>query len=197
MIALSPRFIDALSSSKSRRIAVPAPLSSPLICGLPLPANPPIDGTCQSHRCTVNIKSSTFMDQASTTPQSRGRGGNTRTPRAKIQTAQREEQIVGLRLRHVSFSAIARQLGISKSNAVRGFERALRRNTRVNIEDYQRSELAELDAEQASIWSTIAEENATWKVKFAGMYRLNRIHIRRADRIPRLTPAISGVGSQA
>ena len=70
------------------------------------------------------------MDQTPNEAPKRGRGGDTRTPQAKQQIAQREEQIVQLRLRRIPFSAIARTVGVNKSNAIRAFNKALRRNTR-------------------------------------------------------------------
>jgi hypothetical protein len=52
------------------------------------------------------------MDQVTNEPK-RG-GGDTRTPQAKQEIAKREEQIVALRLRHHSFAAIGRVVGISE-----------------------------------------------------------------------------------
>jgi DNA-binding CsgD family transcriptional regulator len=56
-------------------------------------------------------------------------GGDTRTSSAKQATARREEQIVALKLRHHSYSAIARVVGISRQSAQKAFLRALHRNT--------------------------------------------------------------------
>ena len=86
------------------------------------------------------------MDQA-TNESKRGAGGDTRTPQAKQEIARREQQIVALRLRHHSFAAIGRVVGISKQNAQKTFHRALRRNTDQDIQTHHRSELAELDVE--------------------------------------------------
>ena len=86
------------------------------------------------------------MDQA-TNEFKRGAGGDTRTPQAKQEIARREQQIVALRLRHHSFAAIGRVVGISKQNAQKTFHRALRRNTDQDIQTHHRSELAELDVE--------------------------------------------------
>jgi hypothetical protein len=55
------------------------------------------------------------MDQTSNDNSKRGRGGDQHTPQAKQRTAQREEQIVQLRLRRIPFSAIARTVGIAQS----------------------------------------------------------------------------------
>lgn len=110
-------------------------------------------------------------------------GGDQRSPAAKVETARREEQIVALRLRRVSYNKIARALGISKVSAIRAFDRAIRRTTKANIGEYHRVELAELEAEQASIWETIdagKERKDAWRIKMAGLSMLNRIHIRRA-----------------
>src|ERR1700674_5135417 len=69
------------------------------------------------------------MDQAPFEPPKRGRGGDTHTPQARVDIARREEQIVALRLRHIPFAAIARTVGVNKSNAIRAFTKALRRTT--------------------------------------------------------------------
>jgi hypothetical protein len=42
-----------------------------------------------------------------------GGGGDTKTAQARQEIARREEQIVALRLRHRSFSAIGRVVGVS------------------------------------------------------------------------------------
>jgi hypothetical protein len=89
------------------------------------------------------------MDQAPFEPSKSSRGGDTRTPQARVDIARREEQIVALRLRHIPFAAIARTVGVNKSNAIRAFNKALRRNTDQDISTHHRSELAELDAQQA------------------------------------------------
>jgi hypothetical protein len=89
------------------------------------------------------------MDQVTNGP-NRG-GGDTRTPSAKQEIARREEQIVALRLRHHSYSAIGRVVGVSKQNAQKAFLQALHRNTAVDIQTHHRSELAELDAQQAKL----------------------------------------------
>jgi hypothetical protein len=75
-------------------------------------------------------------------------------PHAKQEIAKREEQIVALRLRHHSFGAIGRVVGISKQNAQKSFLRALRRNTDADIQTHHRSELAELEAEAKVAWET-------------------------------------------
>jgi hypothetical protein len=106
-------------------------------------------------------------------------GGDKRTSRAKVDIAKREQQIVQLRLRRIPFAAIARTVGVSKSVAVRGFYRALRRNTDQDIQTHHRSELAELDAEASAAWElTDTKDNP--KTRAAGLAALNRIHIRRA-----------------
>jgi hypothetical protein len=65
-------------------------------------------------------------------------GGDTRTPAAKLAAAQREEQIVALRLRHVPFAAIGRQLGISRIGAYKTFHKAIRANTKEDIQEHHR-----------------------------------------------------------
>src|SRR3984893_15921451 len=118
------------------------------------------------------------MDQPPNSHSNKG-GGDTRTPQAKQKIAQREEQIVQLRLRRIPFAAIARTIGINKSQAVRGFYRALRRNTDQDISTHHRSELAELDAEASAAWELVDTKDNP-KTRAAGLAALNRIHIRRA-----------------
>jgi hypothetical protein len=118
------------------------------------------------------------MDQA-TNESKRGAGGDTRTPQAKQEIARREQQIVALRLRHHSFAAIGRVVGISKQNAQKTFHRALRRNTDQDIQTHHRSELAELDVEAGAAWELVDTKDNP-KARAAGLAALNRIHIRRA-----------------
>lgn len=118
------------------------------------------------------------MDQA-TNEFKRGAGGDTRTPQAKQEIARREQQIVALRLRHHSFAAIGRVVGISKQNAQKTFHRALRRNTDQDIQTHHRSELAELDVEAGAAWELVDTKDNP-KARAAGLAALNRIHIRRA-----------------
>ena len=117
------------------------------------------------------------MDQATNAP--RRPGGDTRTPGAKQKIAQREEQVVALRLRHHSFTAIGRVVGLSRQNAQKAFVRALHRNTAVDIQTHHRSELAELEAEAKAAWEMVDVKDAP-RTRAAGLTILNRIHIRRA-----------------
>src|SRR6202045_3207964 len=120
------------------------------------------------------------MDQAPFEPSKRSRGGDTHTPQARIDIASREEQIVALRLRHIPFAAIARTVGVNKSNAIRAFNKALRRNTDQDIQSHLRSELAELDAQQAKLWTVVDNNKVSEKNLIAAINAMNRIHIRRA-----------------
>src|ERR1700692_4578119 len=119
------------------------------------------------------------MDQPPNSHSNKG-GGDTRTPQAKQRIAQREEQIVQLRLRRIPFAAIARTVGIAKSQAVRGFYRALRRNTDQDIQAHHRNELADLEMEQAKYWSIIDAQKDNWKAQVSALRALNFVHIRRA-----------------
>jgi hypothetical protein len=120
------------------------------------------------------------MDQAPFEPSKRSRGGDTHTPQARVDIARREEQIVALRLRHIPFAAIARTVGVNKSNAIRAFNKALRRNTDQDISTHHRSELAELDAQQAKLWTVVDNPKESSKNLIAAVNAMNRIHIRRA-----------------
>jgi hypothetical protein len=106
-------------------------------------------------------------------------GGDTRTPGAKQEIAKREQQIVALRLRHHSFTAISRVVGISRQSAQKAYLRALRRNTDQDIQTVHRSELAELDLEAAAAWELVDTKDSL-RARAAGLLALNRIHIRRA-----------------
>src|SRR6202795_3897453 len=120
------------------------------------------------------------MDQAPFEPPKRGRGGDTRTPQARLDIARREEQIVALRLRRIPFSAIARTVGVNKSNAIRAFNKALRRNTDQNISTHHRTELAELEAEQANVWRAMDANKENWQAQMSGTAQLRGIPPRRA-----------------
>jgi hypothetical protein len=58
------------------------------------------------------------MDQLPFDTPQRGRGGDTRTPQAKADIAKRENQIVELRLRNISYAAIGRVVGVSKTAVI-------------------------------------------------------------------------------
>src|SRR5580704_2443262 len=89
-------------------------------------------------------------------------GGDTHTPQARVDIARREEQIVALRLRHIPFSAIARTVGVNKSNAIRAFHKALRRSTsESDIQTHHRSELDELAIQQAKLWTVVDNAKST------------------------------------
>jgi hypothetical protein len=106
-------------------------------------------------------------------------GGDTKTAQARQEIARREEQIVALRLRHRSFGAIGRVVGVSKQAAQKAYFKALHRNTDQDISTHHRSELAELDAEASAAWELVDTKDSP-KARAAGLAALNRIHIRRA-----------------
>jgi hypothetical protein len=118
------------------------------------------------------------MDQDTNEPKRRA-GGDHRTPIAKQQIAQREQQIVALRLRHHSFAAIGRVVGVTKQNAQKAYLRALHRNTDQDLQTHHRSELAELEMEAAAAWELVDNKDSP-KSRAQGLAALNRIHIRRA-----------------
>jgi hypothetical protein len=107
-------------------------------------------------------------------------GGDHHSKQAKVDIAGRGEQIVALRLRHHSFAAIGRTVGISKQAAQRAFQKALHRNTDKTIQTHHRSELAELEMEQSRLWQTLDQEKDNWKAVVSCLNAINRIHIRRA-----------------
>jgi hypothetical protein len=107
-------------------------------------------------------------------------GGDTKTAQARQEIARREEQIVALRLRHHSFAAIGRVVSVSKQTAQKAYYKALRRNTDQDIQSHHRSELAELDAQQAKPWTVVDKNDVSEKNLIAAINAMNRIHIRRA-----------------
>src|ERR1700719_54931 len=113
------------------------------------------------------------------TPKNRG-GGNTRTPQARIDHVARENQIVELRLRNISFAAIGRAVGFSKTAAIKAFYKALRRNTDQDISTHHRSELAKLEMEETRLWQALDTHKESWQATATCMSGLNRIHVRRA-----------------
>jgi DNA-binding CsgD family transcriptional regulator len=121
------------------------------------------------------------MDQL-TNEGKRAAGGDTRTPQARQDIAKREEQIVALRLRHTPYSAIGRQLGITRQSAQTAFNKSLRRTITQDIKTHHRTELAELELEQSEVWKILdREENRkNDRTRLACLDRLNRVYIRRA-----------------
>src|SRR6202035_2003936 len=120
------------------------------------------------------------MDQLPFDPGQRGRGGDTRTPQAKADIAKRENQIVELRLRNISYAAIARVVGVSKTAVINTFKRALYRNTNQDIQTHHRSELAKLEMEETRLWQALDMHKESWQATATCMSGLNRIHVRRA-----------------
>jgi hypothetical protein len=119
----------------------------------------------------------------------RPEGGDKRSPAAKINIAKREEQIVSLRLRGLTFLEIGRTAGVSKQAAVKAFQKALRRNTDFDIQSYHRSELAKLDLEEANVWRVMDANRDKPKVQFDGTAQLRGIHVRRAKLLGLDAPA--------
>jgi hypothetical protein len=115
-----------------------------------------------------------------TNDSSKGAGGDKHSAQAKQEIARREEQIVALRLRHHSFAAIGRVVGVSKQAAQKTYFKALRRNTDQDISTHHRSELAELDAQQAKLWTVVDNPKVNEKSLVAAINAMNRIHVRRA-----------------
>jgi hypothetical protein len=120
------------------------------------------------------------MDQLPFDTPKRGHGGDTRTPKAKVDIAKRENQIVELRLRNISFAAIGRAVGVSKVSAIKAFYKALRRNTDQDIQTHHRSELAKLEMEETRYWQALDTHKENWQAVAALSGSLNRIHTRRA-----------------
>jgi len=110
----------------------------------------------------------------------RGPGGDTHTPKARVDIAKRENQIVELRLRNTSFAEIGRTVGVSKVSAIKAFYKALRRNIDQDIQTHHRAELGKLDMEEANVWRAMDANKEDWRAQMAGTAQLNRIHVRRA-----------------
>ena len=71
-------------------------------------------------------------------------GGDTRTPRAKVDIAKREQQIVALKLRGIPTPDIARVVGVSRQGVNKAFKKALRRQTDDALDAWHRTELGKL-----------------------------------------------------
>src|ERR1700737_377248 len=118
------------------------------------------------------------MDQLPFDTPKRGRGGDTRTPQAKFEIARRENQIVELRLRNISFAAIGRAVGISKKGGGKAFHKTLHRNTDQDISTHHRSELAKLEMEETRLWQVLDTHKENWQATATCISGLNRIHVR-------------------
>jgi hypothetical protein len=109
-------------------------------------------------------------------------GGDKRTPRAKVDIAKREQQIVALKLRGIAAPEIARVIGISDRAVRAAFNKALRRQTEDALDAWHRTELGGLAMEATNIWRLmdLPENKNDWRAQAALEDRLMRIHIRRA-----------------
>src|SRR5712672_423633 len=107
-------------------------------------------------------------------------GGDKRTPRAKVDIAKREQQVVALKLRGIPGPEIARVIGISDRAVRASFKKALHRETSRDIQTHHRVELAKLDMEEANLWRSMDANKADWRVQMSGTAQLRGIHIRRA-----------------
>src|ERR1700720_506918 len=109
-------------------------------------------------------------------------GGDKHTPRAKVDIAKREQQIVALKLRGIPTPDIARVVGVSGRGVNKAFSKALRRQTEDTLDAWHRTELGKLAMEETNIWRLmdIPENKGDWRAQSALEDRLIRIHIRRA-----------------
>jgi hypothetical protein len=107
-------------------------------------------------------------------------GGDKVSPQAKLEIARREEQIVALRLRGISFVEIGRVIGMSRMSAFRAFKKALHRATQNDLKSHHRSELAELEMEKANVWRAMDANKEDWRAQMSGTAQLRGIHVRRA-----------------
>src|ERR1700730_18912074 len=128
-------------------------------------------------RCSVSIRS---LSNGSLSKMIEG--GDKRTPRAKVDIAKREQQIVALKLRGIAAPEIARVIGISDRAVRAAFNKALRRQTEDALDDWHRTELGGLAMEATNIWRLmdLPENKNDWRAQAALEDRLMRIHIRRA-----------------
>jgi hypothetical protein len=109
-------------------------------------------------------------------------GGDKHTPRARVEIAKREQQIVALKLRGIPSVEIARVIGISDRAVRAAFNKAIRRETGAALNDWHRSELGKLAMEETNYWRLmdLAENKNDWRAQAALGDRLMRVHIRRA-----------------
>ena len=71
-------------------------------------------------------------------------GGDKRTPRAKVDIAKREQQIVALKLRGIATPEISRVIGVTARAVQAAFKKALRRQTEDALDAWHRTELGAL-----------------------------------------------------
>ena len=131
------------------------------------------------------------MDQLTNETRKRS-GGDARTPQARLESARREQQIVALRLRGVSFFEIGRVLGITRQSAHHAFNKALRRNTDQDIQTHHRGELAKLDMEEANVWRAMDANKENWQAQMSGTAQLRGIHVRRSKLLGLDAPTKTG-----
>ena len=107
-------------------------------------------------------------------------GGDRRTRAAKVNIAQREQQIVALKLRGVPTTDVARVIGVTRQGVNKAFKKAIHRETSRDIQTHHRVELAQLEMEMANVWRTMDANKDDWRVQMSGTAQLRGIHIRRA-----------------
>src|ERR1700724_3137475 len=108
-------------------------------------------------------------------------GGDRRTPRAKVDIARREQQIVALKLRGIPTPDIARVVGVSGRGVNKAFKKALRRQTEDALDAWHRTELGKLAMEETNIWRLmdIPENKSDWRAQASLQDRLMGVHIHR------------------
>ena len=116
-------------------------------------------------------------------------GGDKHTPRARVDIAKREQQIVALKLRGIPAPEIARVIGVSIRAVHAAFKKAIHRETSQDIQTHHRIELAKLDMEEANMWRNMDANKADWQVQVACTAQLRGIHIRRAHMLGLDAPA--------
>lgn len=114
-------------------------------------------------------------------PQSAGKhGGDRGTPQAQKLTAEREEQVVELRLRKIAFSKIARTVGMTKGAAVKAYYRALHRVTLRHANEIVIEELETLERMESRVWREIEKSGQDTQGIYQGIDRLLNCQQRRA-----------------
>jgi hypothetical protein len=116
-------------------------------------------------------------------------GGDKRTVRAKVDIAEREQNIVALMLRGVPTSDIAKVIGVSRRAVQAGFNKALRRQTECALDDWHRTELAGLAMEASNVWRVMDANKNDAKIQMMGTSQLRGLHIRRAKLLGLDAPA--------
>jgi transcriptional regulator len=79
-----------------------------------------------------------------------------KTPEARLAAAERQKQVVLLRIRGVAFDSIGKQLGITRQSAHALYKKALRLTPRADVEEMRKLEAERIADLRQRIWARLA-----------------------------------------